>query len=134
MKKLTSADLISEIVKKGIATEKEINLICRRMNAGEKTDLSEIWDGEISITPEQTTKGLNWLKNQWKSPNGKERKNSPFGYREEKAVETFTSFTFAGIHDAGNFHHSFYVPLYDVNGAEGSFQYYVSGGICHIIG
>jgi hypothetical protein len=134
MKKVTSTDLISDIVKKGIITEKEINLICRRVNAGEKINLSGIWDGEIEITPEQTKKELDWLNNQWKSPSGKERKNNPFRYREQEVLKTFNRFYFSGIYDCGNSYHSFYIPVYIVCGKNGSFEYYVSGGVCHIIG
>lgn len=134
MKKLTSAELIAEVVKAGKITENEIKLILRRMNGGEKIDLSAIWDGEIKLTPDQNVKGITWLRNQWKSPRGAERKNNPFGYREQRALETFTDFTFAGVYDIGSYGNPFYVPLYDCNGTDGSFQYHLNNGQIRIVG
>lgn len=38
--------------------------------------------GIIEVTGEQSAKGFKWLYNLYKTPIGKERKNNPFGYRE----------------------------------------------------
>lgn len=132
--KNSSEKIISEIVISGIATEQQINLICRRLNAGEKIDLSEIWDHPANLTPEQNKKGIQFLKNLWKTPTGAERKNNPFGYREEKILDNFTGFELAGVYDAGNYHSSFYVPLYNCCGDNNAFQYYYSNGKVNIVG
>lgn len=131
--KTATADMIAEISAKAVITEREILLLKKRANAGEKE--AAFWPEEaLSMTPEQTEKGIAWLRDQWKTPRGVVRKNNPFGYREEEAIETFERFTFDGLYDAGNVHHSFYLPVYTVHGKESSFQYYVSGGIPRIIG
>jgi len=132
--KTTSIQLVAGIVAAGIVTEKEINLICRRMNAGEKIDLSEIWDNPVKVTDTQAAKGHAWLMNLYKSPTGRERANNPYGYREEQILENFTGVEFAGTYDAGNVRHSFHVPLYNCCGNGSCFQYYVSGGKIQIVG
>jgi hypothetical protein len=125
--------LIQEIAKNGVITEKEILLLKHRKNNGEKFDESFSWDGEILLTAEQNKKGIEFLLNLWKTPIGVERKNNPFGYCEQKVLETFENFRFIGFYDAGNYSRSFYVPLYECNGEEGSFEYYYSGGEVNIV-
>lgn len=121
-----------------VITEREINLIGRRLNnskpLGELIPLLEEAENEgLHITPEQTEKGLSWLLNLWKSPTGKERKNNPFGYREQEVLETFSHFTYDGHIDAGQYN-SWYAPIYTVVGKDATFQYYVAGGEIKIIG
>lgn len=89
---------------------------------------------ELTLCDDQVQKGYDWLMDQWKSPKGAERKNNPFGYREKSILEDFSTITFNGYYDAGNYHHSFYVPLYLVSGDNNTFEYYVSGGKISIIG
>lgn len=123
-------------------TEKQINLISRRLNA--KHDLKEVdaihslavRGEEIRITPEQAQKGFDWLMNLYKSPSGKERKNNPFGIREMNMLDTgLGHFTYDGHFDAGNAYHEWYTPIYSFVDKEGfSFQYYVAGGSIHLIG
>lgn len=132
MKETTQA-LIAGIKARGIITEREMLLLKKRANAGEKE--AAFWSDEtILITPEQTEKGIAWLKDQWKTPKDVERKNNPFGYREEEALETFQHFTFDGFYNAGNAYHDFYLPTYSVVGKDSGFQYYVAGGVPVIIG
>jgi hypothetical protein len=120
-----------DVEQSGIITEKQILLLLHRMNAGEKIDVSYIWDNHPNLTNEQSAKGLNWLKNLWKSPTGKERKNNPFGYREEKILETETQMYLVGFYDTARYNqNSYFVPLYGIGGME----YYLSGGQISIIG
>jgi hypothetical protein len=93
-----------------------------------------IWDNSPQLTPDQNKKGIDYLRNLWKSPSGKERVNNPFGYREQDALETFEYFELRGFYDAGNRYRKFYVPLYVCVGAETSFEYYISGGEINIVG
>ena len=88
----------------------------------------------ISLCEDQVKKGYNWLKNLWVSPTGKERKNNPFGYREQEILENFETITMRSYYDAGNYYRSFQVPLYEVSGNGTTFEYYVSGGQIHITG
>jgi hypothetical protein len=89
---------------------------------------------ELELSEEQVQKGKDWLMDQWKSPKGAERKNNPFGYREQDILDNFSTITFNGYYDAGNRYHSSYLPLYLVSGNETTFEYYVSGGQIKIIG
>jgi len=120
-------------------TEKEINLIKLRMNNDKVDEFTQeaidfIWDNSPQLTSDQNKKGIDYLRNLWKSPTGKERANNPFGYREEEALETFEYFELRGFYDAGNRYRKFYVPLYTCVGAETSFEYYISGGGINIVG
>jgi hypothetical protein len=120
-------------------TEKEINLIKLRMNNDKVDDFTQeaidfIWDNSPQLTSDQNKKGIDYLRNLWKSPTGKERTNNPFGYREQDALETFEYFELRGFYDAGNRYRKFYVPLYTCVGAETSFEYYISGGGINIVG
>jgi hypothetical protein len=120
-------------------TEKEINLIKLRMNNDKVDNFTQeaidfIWDNSPQLTSDQNKKGIDYLRNLWKSPTGKERTNNPFGYREQDALETFEYFELRGFYDAGNRYRKFYVPLYTCVGAETSFEYYISGGGINIVG
>lgn len=104
-----------------------------------KPELKELIDealncSEMELCEDQVKKGYDWLIDQWKSATGKERKNNPFGYREQAILENFNTITFWGYYDAGNAWHSYYLPLYLVSGNNTTFEYYVSGGEIHIIG
>ena len=137
--KVSSSDLMEKIKKSGKITEQEINLIKNRMNAGRldaegKELVQWIWDNTPELTPEQNKKALDFLMNLWKSPTGKERVNSPYGYREQAILEKFSNLELAGFHDISRYGGSkFYVPLYNVVGNETSFQYYYDGKV-NIIG
>jgi len=133
--------LIEEIKNSGVITEQQINLIKRRLNHKKYTyfDIQDLDLTDLKITPEQTKKGLDWLMNKWKTPRGIERKNNPFGYREESILETFKEFRFNSFHDNVNYTQSQmgmhnYQPIYDVIGEDGIFQYYVELGLPKIIG
>lgn len=134
MKANATTNKVNEIVKRGYITESEINLLKNRVNNG-RADVSELDDlGGLAITEEQTAKGLTWLINKWKTPRGVERKNNPFGYREEDILENFDHFELAGFYNAGRCF-PFYMPLYDVCAKDGRhFEYYVWGGEVQIVG
>ena len=88
----------------------------------------------LALTDEQERKALAWLNNQWKTSTGKERKNNPFGYREEKILENATDVTFVQFHNAGNRYVDYFIPVYRVYSNDGSFEYYVQGGEVSIVG
>lgn len=134
---------VPDFVKNKILTEQQINLLKRRLNDG-KIKHSDIFgeSGEkvFRLTPEQTRKGLKWLMNKWKTPRGVERKNNPFGYREQNVLENFSHFELADFHNNVNYWQSQsginnYVPVWDVIGKGNiGFQYYMEGGEPKIIG
>ena len=52
---------------------------------------------------------LEWLLNKWKTPKGAERKNNPFGYREQNVLEDENAKAyFNGFYDAGNYYVTFF--------------------------
>ena len=56
-----------ELIKKNILTKNEVRLLNRRINAGDE-EAREVPEDGFQLTQEQTEKGLNWLNNQWKTP------------------------------------------------------------------
>ena len=132
---MKTTELLNKIKTSNKITEKEINLLKRRLNGGEKINMDFVYNGEVQVSDAlQIKKALDWLNNQRLTPNAKERKNNPFGQGEEDALNNFVYFTFEGFFDCGNYM-KFYIPLYGVHGKNGEyFQYYVSGGKINIIG
>ena len=113
--------------------ERQVVLLKNRWTKGVRDkETTEAMDyvnsNEVMITPEQTKKGLDFLKNLWKTPTGKERKNNPFGYREQKALETFEYFTLDRFKNLGT-GYDWYVPVYTVHGDTGYFTYYYDGKV-----
>lgn len=136
-------NVLKEIQERGFITEREINLLKNRLNHNKigYEDIKILFEnGEgIKISNEQTEKGLNWLKNKGWTTTGKERKNSPFGYREEEAIKTFKEFKLIELHNNNNYYQSQneinnYVPVYLVIGKKNNFEYYMESGTAKIIG
>ena len=117
-------------------TESSISSFRSLMNGYKRTNLTdeerESLDylfGEnapYSITPAQTTKGLDWLFNLRFTMRGKERKNNPFGYREQSILDDFDRFELSGLYDDSDGYNGFhnFKPIYKVIASdEGSFEY-----------
>ena len=121
--------IIEKVLECGVILESEISILNRRKNAGAKFDESFSWDNKIRYTPEQNKKGIDFLINQWKTPSGSERKNNPFGYREETILENFTHFEFIGFYDNGRYGFASYIPLYRCCSNDNSFEYYYNGEV-----
>jgi hypothetical protein len=132
---MKTTEILTAVVKAGYITEQQINVLKRRANAGEKIEFPQtVYDGDVQLTEEQTRKGFEYLYNLWKTPNGKERKNNPFGYREQDVLKGTITFYFDGFHNAARYGQApFYVPIYTASANGSSFQYYVCQGI-QIIG
>ena len=98
-------------------TESSITSFRALMNGFKRTNLTDeerltlfcIFENQApySITPEQTKKGLNWLSAVRFTTTGRERKRSPFGYREETILDDFKRFELTGLYDDS------YYPLHD---------------------
>lgn len=130
---MKTTDLIKSIEEKGIITEREILLLKRRANNGDR-DAANFYPGYdriIEVTDEQSEKGFKWLYNLYKTPTGKERKNNPFGCREMDILDNYNGerFTFVGFYNAVNRYYSLHVPIYKLNGM----VYYYDGEL-HIVG
>lgn len=130
-------DFSHEMKEKDVWTERDVNLIKRRMN-DKKIKHDDVFkdDGEgHQLTPEQQEKGWSWLRNQYKTPNGVERKNNPFGEREMDIIDNPREIRCVGFYNAGNAYVDFHVPLYRAYSKDGDYmEYYVSGGQVHVIG
>lgn len=95
---------------------------------------NQLDESELLLSDEQNKKGYDFLMGLRFTPSGKERTNSPFGYREENILDNFSHFTFCGFYDAGNYSHSYYIRMYNCYSKDGnSFQYYYNGKM-NIIG
>ena len=130
-------DMWARICEADEITEREINLLNRRLNAEGRDTLDYSLrknNYDLALTDEQERKALAWLNNQWKTSTGKERKNNPFGYREEQILENATDVTFVQFHNAGNRYVDYFIPVYRVYSNDGSFEYYVQGGEVSIVG
>ena len=132
---MKTEQLIREIKTNNVINEKHILLLRRRLNEGERIEIN-FWDNPIDITREQTEKGLNFLINQDKTPKGKIRQNSVFGFRERNILENFSHFTFSGFKNISKYGQiPNFAPVYNVHSKDGySFQYYYDFVEVNIVG
>lgn len=106
----------------GVISERQIITIKSRLNRG-----IDAWpvlsSGPLSITPEQTEKGINWLLNQYKTPAGRVRKNNPFNAWAASILENFDRFQLVDFVDISRCPGwvSFYLPVYRVIDSRGRF-------------
>lgn len=126
-----------DIIKSGAITERQI-IDIRSWMGKDKDNASIVFDtmqDELTLDASQIQKGLVFLLNQWKTPTGQERKNNPFGYREQAILEDFRDLTLHGFYDASKYGQmSWYLPIYSCNSKSGnSFEYYYNGKV-NIIG
>ena len=130
-------------------SEKELNALKNWLNnKASGTERNEVLEnlystsstmGAIAITSDQVAKGKKYLYNLGFTPKGAKRKNSPFRYWNDKAIENFVlkikDIGVVGFYDAGNIFSTFYVPIYQVEGKDGkTMEYIVAGGEINIIG
>ena len=132
------------IIESGKITKGEIISLCSFFNCakGKSTPeerkllnsaMANREDG-LKLTAEQTKQGIDWLRDQYKTSRCVERKNNPFGYREQAIIEAFDSFELRELYNGGNAYRDYYLPLYVVNGNNTSFEYYMQNGKINIIG
>ena len=122
-------------------TESSISSFRSLMNGRKNTNLTDeekitlfyIFEeyAPYSITPAQTTKGLDWLFNLRFTMRGKERKNNPFGYREQSILDDFDRFELSGLYDDSALqlygYNGFqnFKPIYKVIASDGGYFEYV---------
>lgn len=112
----TQSALLVDMKAGKLENQNQQNLIFKILNGNNEELKSQIkaffqdsnFEG-FELSTEQSLKGFDWLKNLWVTPKGAERKNNPFGYREQNAIENFDRITLKGYYDAGNYHHTHYV-------------------------
>ena len=124
--------LIEEIIEQDTITEKQIRLLSRRVNhlSTEKSYVFPYDSIELNLEPEQTKKGLNWLKNHAFTKSGAIRKTCILGVRELSIIENYQKITFVGYSEdiLNYFLHSklyYYYPVYRVYFKTQHFDYYV---------
>lgn len=114
----TNEQIFNEIKTTGIITEKQISLLKRRSNAGQKNVFSglNMFEG-IALTPEQGEKALVWLK--------LFIKKGVYGYKELEIINSAKpeDFEFTGFYDVGNAWRHYYVPTYGLGNGEYYMQY-----------
>jgi len=134
--------LIASLSAGTLESKKQQDHLFKILNGGNQDLKDEIhrvwWDNPsfegFNLSDEQNKQGIEWLTNLWKSPTGKERKNNPFGYREQAAIENFSHFQLVDAFASG-YYANYQVPVYDMLTKDGyGFQYYMQGGEIHIIG
>lgn len=128
---------VSEILSSGVISEKDLNLLKNRINHRlcEYEDIEPLFLDYVTLNDEQTAKGIKWLRNLYKTPAGKERKNNPFGAREISVLEGENiKIDLCGLYDTGSYGCRNYMPNYCVYSENGSFEYvpYCNGYECYI--
>ncbi len=136
-KSIDTRKRVSEILSTGVISEKDLNLLKNRINHRlcEYEDIEPLFLDYVSLSDDQTAKGVKWLRNLYKTPAGKEKKNNPFGAREIDVLESENiKIDFCGLYDAGRYGFTNYMPEYCVYSENGSFNYvpYCNGYECYI--
>tara|TARA_R100000664_G_C2758728_1_gene147890 strand:- start:1850 stop:2260 length:411 start_codon:yes stop_codon:yes gene_type:complete len=130
----------TKLAKQKKLSEKELNALknyMTKVGSPEANKLNNLVADKYGtkLDKSQVSKGFKYLYNLGFTPKGKERSNSPFGYREEYIVKNPKTIELLQFHDAGNRNFSFYVPYYEAIGKDGtSMEYFVSGGKINIWG
>lgn len=128
--------VIEQIKERGYITEREIALLKNRAQKGiDKANIGYL-KNDFLISEEQKLKGLKWLRNLYKTVKGDERKNNPFGYREQQILDAPNDeirIYITGFYDIGKLA-PFFRPVYCCVYGEYSFVYYAVGKECIIIG
>jgi len=115
--------IYKQIADRGVITEREINLLKNRANRGH-----DVWDVFVEknsfvldVTDEQTTRGITWLLNKWKTPRGAIRKHNPFNQRQTAILSHFKKFQLVDFRDCGNGFVDWYLPVYRVISEHGRY-------------
>jgi hypothetical protein len=127
----------ADIIKTGKITENELVSLNSFYNKSREN--KDFIDGllygdetnELTLSDAQNKKGYDFLMGLRYTPTGKERSNSPYGYREENILDNFSHFTFCGFYSERG---TYYIRMYNCYSKDGnSFQYYYNGKM-NIIG
>lgn len=127
----------ADIIAKGTIQESELISLNSFYNKGK--DNQEFIDGlmygdevnELELSADQNNKGYDFLMGLRFTPTGKDRQNSPYGYREEAILDNFSHFTFCGFYSERG---TYYIRMYNCYSKDGnSFEYYYNGKM-NIIG
>ena len=127
----------TKLAKQKKYSEKELNALKNHMNKLDLKDANSLVADKngTKLDKSQVQKGFKYLYNLGFTPKGVERKNTPYGYREEYIVKNPKTIELLQYHNAGNRYVDFFVPYYRAIGKDGtSMEYFVSGGKINIWG
>lgn len=118
----TNETIFGEIIKNGVITKQQLQLLKIRSNKQQKDVINYDWlqsigDGYgIPLTVEQGVQELNWLKKFIR----KDGSSRVYGYRELNIINNSSpsDFVFEGFYDAGTGWFKYYLPIYKLNGME----------------
>ena len=132
-KTISNSELVETIKEQGFATEKQINLIKRRINKRDES-ASEMFNSldsvmPIKLTAEQTAKGREWLLRKNLKNNGQFRKNATLSENNISILkDAKTEAYLSEFYDLGNGYITNNVPIYRYENENDAFDYYVRGG------
>ncbi len=141
----------SKAIAKGYLTEDEIIYLRKYLGSSSKANpyvkiaISAELDAKLDatpngfpITPEQTNKGITWLREFLWKKNGSARntkENRVFGDRERRIIQDFKEFRLKGLTNASQNAYVFYLPIYEVIAEDGSsFEYTTNMGRIEVVG
>ena len=133
-KTISNVKLVETIKNQGFATEKQINLIKRRINKRDESasEMFNLLDSvmPIKLTAEQTAKGREWLLRKNLKNNGQLRKNATLPeYAISVLKDAKTEAYLSDFYDLGNGYNIINnVPIYRYENENDAFDYYVQGG------
>lgn len=118
----TNETIFGKIIKNGVITKQQLQLLKIRSNKQQKDVINYDWlqsigDGYgIPLTVEQGVQELNWLKKFIR----KDGSSRVYGYRELDIINNSSpsDFVFEGFYDAGTGWFRYYLPIYKLNGME----------------
>ena len=114
-----------------VLKESEIKKILSDLRRG-KINYSDLSfpEGGFRISSAQFQKGITFLNKKWKTSTGKERSNSPFGYREQRVIENASEMRLVDFYRSSR---QGWTPYYRISSDKEMFEYYVDGGQVHIM-
>lgn len=130
----------ADILKSGKIGEQELISFRSYLNSGKISNddrdllLEMVYKKPIKLTQDQQKKGIEWLEKQYKTPSGKLKDKSPFGYRETHVIQNWKDIELYSLENFSTFGF-FYSPVFRVNSKDGNnFDYTLQGGRVKIVG
>ena len=129
-----------KLAKQKKLSEKELNALKNHMNKLDLKEANKLNDFMYAkegtkLDKTQVAKGFKYLYNLGFTPNGKDRSNSPYGYREEYIVKNPKTIEVLSFHNDTRGRFNNFVPYYEAIGKDGtSMEYFYSGGKINIWG
>ena len=129
-----------KLAKQKKLSEKELNALKNHMNKLDLKEANKLNDFMYAkegtkLDKTQVAKGFKFLYNLGFTPKGKERSNSPYGYREEYIVKNPKTIELRQFHNDSRGRYFNYVPYYEAIGKDGtSMEYFWDGRKINIWG